>query len=408
MKYIKRFMPLVLLLVLLVACLVFPASASAAEPGGDDGIVQLNFGDTVYEIDVYDCSNWSDVIANRTQSCGTLSTTSGGVVCFTPKNSDITFIVLDYRDNNEIASKVISWENYYLSAVVEFTFEEVNDEMFPSGVKYSFSKEIFTGFTLRQLIFHKVCFSNPTLGDCYFIYDNDTGFVLFAVGKKNDGTFAERYILLKQYNSSDYLTYDDPEMTLISGDYFAMDACLKNVHSWGSLKKESDPTCTEAGVSSAVCKYCGEKKYEYAAELGHERFLGVANCARCGTNIWNDIGNALQNGANVVGGAIQEGLDSLTGGNEDKEESLSLWDKLTAGFDDLKEDMNSFVTTVVVILGACIFLALMPVLIPFFKWVWKGVVFTWNSLKDLFKSIGNSASKSSRSRKGKGKKRTKK
>ena len=86
-----------------------------------------------------------------------------------------------------------------------------------------------------------------------------------------------------------------------------------------------------------------------------------------------------------------------------------LWDKDDSE-DDFFDKLISLVGLILLIICGCIIIALLSILVPFFKAVGKGVAFVWNSLKDLFKAAGKSVRKASRSRSGKNtnKKRKKK
>ena len=225
-------------------------------------------------------------------------------------------------------------------------------------------------------------------------------------------------------------------------------------HNFDVLIAEQPAKCPDLGYKTLQCSRCSERKtlslpleHNYtvatctedshctgcgkvvALPTGHNYSWG--KCTRCG-DLWilpgdqgNDsavggfvenAGNALEDGWNnivdfVTGGGADEGgggSDNTDGGAGGGDGDDSNWFLDWLGLGDLGKKMGSFVMTIMAIGGICLVIGFWPKISTFFKWVWKGVVFTWNSLKDFFKSIGNSVSKSSRSRKGKNKKRTKK
>ena len=199
---------------------------------------------------------------------------------------------------------------------------------------------------------------------------------------------------------------------------------------------------TYTTVSCTQNSYCPGCGHIAIMALGHDRDIW-GTCRTCGSNAVSDFftGGGAENsggadnsggdngnadgGAGGGGGNDSDGGDSSSGGFLDRvRDALNnagnavgtwwndLWDKEdkenSSWFPGLKEDIQAVAGAVVVIVGGCVVIVLLPVLAPLFKAVGKGIAFVWNSLKDLFKAAGKAVRKASRSRTGKNKNKKRK
>ncbi len=440
MKYIKCFMPLVLLLVLLVTCLIFPVSA--AEPATAASVRNIQFEvneELVFTLDAGDSLYWSDFAEKRQDGDDFYIFVDGANNVLLYARGYGVFYVYNFNFELQQSNFIIEEEYYLVRVHSFFSIEEFIVGSGASGVVYEMGQIVVS--TLSNLAENGVYFNHDTLGLCRFEYFSEKykNIVVFRVGIKDNGSYSKQYYLI----SKDDMTVVQGNDVVGSSAYYVADPCSTGIHAFSNWVTDVEPTCLEKGLASRFCMICYKQEHKNISPLGHTYADFDFTCNRCGHfDLLRDPYSGSTNGSSG-GGADNSGGDSGptdggAGGGDgndsgaDSEGGLldgvgnaltnagnaignwwnGLWDNSDkedfSWFPDLGDKLSSAAQTVLLIVGGCILIGLIPVLTPFFKWVGKGITFTWNSLKDLFKSIGNSASKSSRSRKGKNKKRSKK
>ncbi len=422
MKHFTRSACLLLLLALIVTCLVLPVSAAGV---GD--YIYLNSSDTTYTINVSNCFTWMDIPSD--QGDFTLSWDASGYMFCQPKSSLSKYIIVDDIGNPVSYNMSIDTMAYSLCYVLEFDITETD----ASGnrlLTYYF-KETFSGNrTIGALAAGRVSFYNESLGVCQFINEGDGKYV-FGISKQNDGSFAQRWYLVSHFANGKPVLKTAYDYTLTNGHYYGIDPCALGDHLLGEFHTVRAATCAKEGSEVSYCKYCQASVEKSIPRTEHNyNLVGVCPCGevwllpgdQSDSNYDPSAPNDNPGGAGNGGGGSNDGG---AGGGEDKDSDGDSGGGLLAGIgngiknvgntiakwlglDKVSDTVSGLIKTVVIVTFCCVVIGLIPVLTPFFKWVGKGIAFTWNSLKDLFKSIGNSVSKSSRSRSPKNKKRKKK
>lgn len=370
MNNIKRFLPLAFLLVLIVTCFVFPASATSFE--GDDVVINVEVDGQNY---TFQCPEGVDTYEKL--FLASFEQPGLGYCSFGASDEGIYLYVPDDDSQNRYFLR----DRYGVFVDVDTPFY-----LFWSDGPYS-------------TVLHSGCITHR--------------FVSVPLVER---TCAASYEVINRCKDCGYnfVTLASPEPHEYKTHYVLA-------------------TCTEPGYYYIQCTVCSFIRANVPLDPdGHDYSWG--KCTRCG-DLWiapgddgsvgdfvdkvggfiqegvDNIGGSIQEVVDNIGGAIQEGIDkveeTIKGDGSDKEKP-GLFDGIKEWFDKLKKDVSALLILVALIISGCIIIALLPVLVPFFKWVGKGIAFTWNSLKDLFKAAGKAVRKASRSRSGKNKNKKRK
>lgn len=348
MKFIKRLFPLLLLLALLVGCFVFPASATSFE--GDDVVINVEVDGQNY---TFQCPEGVDTYEKL--FLASFEQPGLGYCSFGASDEGIYLYVLDDDSENRYFLR----DCYGVFVGVDIPFY-----LFWSDGPYS-------------TVLHSGCITHR--------------FVSVPLVER---TCAASYEVINRCKDCGYnfVTLASPEPHEYKTHYVLA-------------------TCTEPGYYYIQCTVCSFIRANVPLDPdGHDYSWG--KCTRCG-DLWIAPGDdgSVGDFVDKVGGFIQEGIDkveeTIKGDGSDKEKP-GLFDGIKELFDKLKKDVSALLILVALIISGCIIIALLPVLVPFFKWVGKGIAFTWNSLKDLFKAAGKAVRKASRSRSGKNKNKKRK